>query len=209
MRPSDGGLGFRDLHSFNMAMLAKQGWRLIQNPESLCAKILKAKYFLNTHALKAEARDGCSYTWRSIVQGLEVLREGVIWRVGNGSEVSIWTDPWLPRGVTRRPITPRAGCILQRVEELIDPVSEQWDVQLLEQTFWEEDVKLIRSIPVHREMDDVVGWHFDSKGRFSVRSAYKVHRASEQRKMQRARQGGAEGSRGKTGRLIFGRSYGG
>jgi hypothetical protein len=26
-------------------MLAKQGWRLAQNPDSLCAVLLKAKYF--------------------------------------------------------------------------------------------------------------------------------------------------------------------
>ena len=45
---SDGGLGFRDLYSFNMAVLAKQGWRLIENQESLCARILKAKYYPNT-----------------------------------------------------------------------------------------------------------------------------------------------------------------
>lgn len=94
----DGGLGFRDLHSFNMAILAKQGWRLIQDPESLCAKILKAKYFPNAHILEAVAKNGCSYTWRSIVQGIEVLKEGVIWRVGNGQNVDIWSDPWLPRG---------------------------------------------------------------------------------------------------------------
>jgi hypothetical protein len=153
----DAGLGFRDLHSFNMAMLAKQVWRLIHNPESLCARILKAKYFPNTHVLKAVARNGCSYTWRSIVQGLDVLKEGVIWRIGGGHQVQIWSDPWLPRGVTRRPITPRTGSLLLRVDELIDPGTEQWDLQLLEQTFWEEDVKVIRSIPVHMEMDDIVG----------------------------------------------------
>jgi len=34
-----GGLGFRDAHTFNIAMLAKQSWRLIQKPDSLCAKI--------------------------------------------------------------------------------------------------------------------------------------------------------------------------
>jgi hypothetical protein len=41
----EGGLGFRDIHIFNMTMLAKQGWRLIHNPDSLCAKVLKAKYY--------------------------------------------------------------------------------------------------------------------------------------------------------------------
>ena len=82
--------------------------------------------------------------------------KGVIWRVGSGRQISIWSDPWLPRDVTRRPITPRRGNILHRVDELIDPVTESCDVQLLAQTFWEEDVQVIRSLPVHTEMDDIV-----------------------------------------------------
>jgi hypothetical protein len=41
----EGGVGFRDFHSFNLAMLAKQVSRIIDDPDSLCAKVLRAKYF--------------------------------------------------------------------------------------------------------------------------------------------------------------------
>jgi hypothetical protein len=36
------GFGFRDFGVFNQARLARQAWRLITNPESPCALVLKA-----------------------------------------------------------------------------------------------------------------------------------------------------------------------
>jgi hypothetical protein len=46
-----GGMGFRDLRSFNLAMIAKQGWKILTNPSSLVAKIYKARYFPNSFFL--------------------------------------------------------------------------------------------------------------------------------------------------------------
>lgn len=40
------GVGFIDLPAFNLAMLAKQGWKFQTNPESLVTCLFKARYFL-------------------------------------------------------------------------------------------------------------------------------------------------------------------
>jgi hypothetical protein len=39
------GMSFCDMKYFNQALLARQAWRLIQFPDSLCARLLKAKYY--------------------------------------------------------------------------------------------------------------------------------------------------------------------
>jgi hypothetical protein len=49
-----GGLGFRDLEVFNLALLAKQGRRLIQQPDSLLTIVIKAKHFPKDSFLQAK-----------------------------------------------------------------------------------------------------------------------------------------------------------
>ena len=62
----EGGLGYRDLEDFNTALLAKQGWRFLQNPQSLVAKVYKEKYFLEGTFLDSELGSKPSFAWRSI-----------------------------------------------------------------------------------------------------------------------------------------------
>lgn len=61
-----GGLGFRDLRLFNLAMLARQAWRLVVAPDSLCAQVLRAKYFSHENLLDVEKGPGISCSWRTL-----------------------------------------------------------------------------------------------------------------------------------------------
>lgn len=53
---NQGGLGFRDLCSFNRALLAKQVWRMIEDPHSLVSRIFKQKYFPNCDVMDAKLK---------------------------------------------------------------------------------------------------------------------------------------------------------
>lgn len=68
-----GGLGFRDLKSFNKALLEKQYWRIFQNLESLAVKIIKVKYFPLGSIFDAKLGNRLSYVWRSMCEHLGIF----------------------------------------------------------------------------------------------------------------------------------------
>lgn len=86
---SCGGMGFRDLPLFNVAMLGKQGWRLLTHPDSLCARVMKGRYYPHTDFMLATRKKHSSHTWRAILAGREDLKKGLIRRVGNGTTTKI------------------------------------------------------------------------------------------------------------------------
>ena len=73
-----GGMGFCDIHCFNLALLAKQAWRLVDNPESLCATILRAKYSPEGDLMNASLKLGSSFTWQGLMAGVDSLKNGYI-----------------------------------------------------------------------------------------------------------------------------------
>jgi exonuclease III len=124
----DGGMGFRDLGAFNEALLAKQGWRIMNDPNSLMATVLKAKYFPNNHFLKAKQGYRPSYVWQSISKASWILKKGCIWLVGNGKSLNIWEDRWLHQQVGTTIWTPKPNNTnLLLVNDLLQPHSNEWN----------------------------------------------------------------------------------
>ena len=84
MQPKDrGGAGFHDFRLFNQALLARQAWRLISRPDSLCAQVLKARYYPEGKLEDTVFTGNASSSWQAISHGLDLLKKGLVWRVGN------------------------------------------------------------------------------------------------------------------------------
>ncbi|CAN1181432.1 hypothetical protein LINPERHAP2_LOCUS35387 [Linum perenne] len=56
-------LGFRDFKAFNQALLIKQSWRIMMEPELLLSRMLKGKYFPSQCFLNASERSNPSWGW--------------------------------------------------------------------------------------------------------------------------------------------------
>jgi hypothetical protein len=192
LRPKDyGGMGFRDMRLFNQALLARQAWRLIQYPDTLCAQLLKAKYYPNGCLTDTVFTGNGSSTWHAIEHGLELLKQGVIWRVGNGASIRAWRDPWIPRDGNHLPRSEQGRCRYRWVADFLLP-DGAWNLQWLNQYFQQEDVAEILKIHAsRRNEDDFVSWYPEKLGIFTVKSAYRL--ALHKQMMQQDR--GASSSR--------------
>jgi len=60
------GMGFRNFKAFNLAMVAKQWWKILSKPESLVTRVFKARYFPRSSFLVAKLGHNPSFVWRSI-----------------------------------------------------------------------------------------------------------------------------------------------
>lgn len=176
----DGGLGFRDLHSLNLAFLAKQGWKLLHEPNSLFQRLFKGKYFHNSSFWEAGCPNSASWAWHSIVAGRPILKKGWRWNVGNGASIDIWKDPWLPRSLSfkvlsRPPLADSPYSNVHYVSELINGTTHEWNIPLLKSLFSDLDVETILSVPIsYHGLADKGLLHYTSNGMFSVKSAYNL-----------------------------------
>jgi hypothetical protein len=112
-------------------------------------------------------------TWWSIEHGLDLLKQGILWRVESGSKIQIWQDPWLPRAPTRKIIMKRGRSRIRWVSQLMVPGRREWDVPLLKTVIFPHDAQEVVKVWLFdRAPDDHVAWFYEKFGVFSIKSAY-------------------------------------
>ncbi|XP_074378028.1 putative mitochondrial protein AtMg00310 [Apium graveolens] len=130
-------------------MLAKQGWRILNESNTLVSAIMKAKYFPNTDFLSAQLGSNPSYVWRSIMSAQETVRMGARRKIGDGADTKVWGVPWLP--------DKENGCLTSymperlresRVQNLMDIEGQRWETDILQDICNTRDVELILRIPI-------------------------------------------------------------
>lgn len=70
-RKKDGGLHIKEARILNQAMLAKLGWKMMSDPETLWVRVFKKKYLKNSSFLDVAIKPNASYVWKSIASTRE------------------------------------------------------------------------------------------------------------------------------------------
>lgn len=173
-----GGLGFRNFHDFNLALLGKQGWRFISRPQSLVSRVYKARYFPDVHFLEANLGNNPSFIWRSIWEAKNVVKAGVRWKLGSGVSVRVRDQPWLQDECNPYITSELQGLEHITVSSLMKTGERQWEEEIVMDWFNFRDQQCILNTSIGGDdEEDLLYWGQESSGEYSVKSAYRMIQA--------------------------------
>ena len=127
-----GGLGISDIQTFNQALLAKQAWRLLTNPDSLLARVLLGKYCHSKSFIDIQVPAVCSHGWRSILHGRDLLKGNLGRVIGNGETTRIWKDSWISLTTQLKPFGPLREAELDLTVSDLLTTDIQWNKNKIE-----------------------------------------------------------------------------
>ncbi|XP_074297661.1 uncharacterized protein LOC141628413 [Silene latifolia] len=130
-------------------------------------------------------RSGSNLSWgaRSVLQGLDFIRQHVGWKPGLDSDLNLWTTRWLNGDYPE----PNMGVLdldhvgLRNLQirnlwmPAINTAGTSWNASLIMTLFSEESAKHIFDIPIcNSRVEDKLYWLHTGIGEYSVKSGYGV-----------------------------------
>ncbi|KAL2942986.1 LINE-1 retrotransposable element ORF2 protein [Bienertia sinuspersici] len=180
-RKEEGGLGIRNLEAFNIALCAKQAWRIHNNPQLLVSRVLTKKYKASPIELAFQGKILATSSWamRSMINSASTLKEGIGTQIGNGRNTNIWSDKWV---YGEKPIANQhgegAGYPTLGADTTVDALIDSnglWNYHLIESLFDPPTCNLIKSMAAPSESnEDYFYWTRSDNGIYSVKTGYRA-----------------------------------
>ncbi|XP_074378321.1 uncharacterized protein LOC141719854 [Apium graveolens] len=173
---SRGGMGFRNLYSFNIALLGKHCWNFIKKPHSLVARVYKARYYPDSHFLHASVSPGSSYIWSGIMTARRNICKGYRWILGDGRDINAIRDPWLQNKddfCVSQSID--YGCNQVQVSSFFRTDDRSWEADKVMSFFTEDDARLILAVRIPQNPTvDRLAWSRTTNGQYTVKTGYQL-----------------------------------
>ena len=120
-----GGLGIKDIDTFNLALVGKWKWQLMQEKGELWTRVLESKYGGWRNLDEQGSTGNQSVWWRDLKQAFNQSQQGVViqnnmrWKVGGGDKIRFWKDKWIHQEETLAERYPRLFLISSRQNHTI------------------------------------------------------------------------------------------
>lgn len=187
-----GGLGFRDIQLFNKALLAKQSWRVLTNPDCLLSRVLRGKYCHKSSFLTVGEPANFSHGWRGILHGRDLLITNLGKAVGDGNSIRVWRDAWIRTDSLIFPVGPaREEERDLYVSDLLLRETCEWNKALIERILPAYAEAILCMRPSLFGASDKWIWIPNNSGVYSTKSGYfeAVKRQEQEEKIKRIQLG--------------------
>ena len=187
-----GGLGIKEIETFNLALLGKWMWNLMQHQGSLWVAILEAKYGGWRGLTEEGSVNMQSIWWRDLKRAIQhspygiSLQQQLKWKVEAGDKVKFWEDRWICNEQSLAEKYPRLYLISSQQQQLIGQMGEHinstWEWRFSwRRSLFDSEIDLaitflseVEGQSIHHHGADSWEWVADQSGIYSTQSAYEV-----------------------------------
>ncbi|GKA11704.1 putative reverse transcriptase domain, reverse transcriptase zinc-binding domain protein [Tanacetum coccineum] len=90
----EGCLGIKSLESWNISLISKHIWNIINKKDSLWVRWVHVYKLKGRNFWDIPEKEGSSWSWKKILRYRGVLRSHIVHRIGNGLDTSLWFNNW-------------------------------------------------------------------------------------------------------------------
>ncbi|GJY75851.1 hypothetical protein Tco_0480967 [Tanacetum coccineum] len=141
-RPKEcGGLGIRNLESWNEALLAKLLWNIASKKDTLWVKWIHMMKLKEGSIWNVQYTSNDNWHWKCLLEIRDKIADRMQYEIGDGSKVYLWYDEWHSSGLLINQVTnrdlydariPKMISIAEMIKEGVSNWPNDWDSNVFE-----------------------------------------------------------------------------